>query len=165
MLVLKRGTNMKKFWFILNIILLITWMGVIFNFSNDNGSQSSSKSERLLIKIVETFKHEELTFDEKEKLNNKYGLLIRKMAHMFSYFILSILAYLLLSQIYGLKPVTIIYTLIFCFIYACTDEIHQAFIPDRGPSIIDVLIDTCGSLVFLLIPILILLKRKIVTNK
>ena len=151
---------MKKFLLILNIILLITWMGVIFSFSNDNGSESSSKSERLLIKIVETFKQEELTSSEKEKLINKYGLLIRKMAHMFSYFILSILAYLLLRQIYDIKPITIIYTLIFCFIYACTDEIHQAFIPDRGPSFIDVLIDTCGSLLFLIFPTIKLCKIK-----
>ena len=28
--------------------------------------------------------------------------------------------------------------------YAITDEIHQIFIPDRGPSVGDVLIDTSG---------------------
>lgn len=151
---------MKKALFILNIILLITWMGVIFNFSNDTGTESGSKSEKVLIKIVETFKREKLTSEQKEKIINKYGLLIRKTAHMFVYFILSILAYLLLKQIYGLKPVTIIYTLIFCFIYACTDEIHQAFIPGRGPSFIDVLIDTCGSIISLIIPTLKLCYNK-----
>ena len=143
---------MKKFKLIINILLLITWMGVIFNYSNDNGTESGGKSERFLIKLVETFKKEKLSSTEKEKLINKYGLLIRKIAHMFVYFILAILSYLLLHQLYELKPVTIIYTLIFCFIYACTDEIHQAFVPGRGPSIIDVLIDTSGSLIFLIFP-------------
>jgi VanZ family protein len=33
----------------------------------------------------------------------------------------------------------------FCFLYACTDEIHQTFIPDRAGKFSDVLIDTCGS--------------------
>lgn len=156
---------MKKFTMIINIILLITWMGVIFNFSSDNGSQSSSKSERLLIKTVELFKKEKLTEEQKQIIINKYGHLVRKLAHMFLYFVLAILAYFVLYQIIGLKPATIIYTLIFCFIYACTDEIHQIFTPDRGPSIIDVLIDSLGSLIFLIVPILSLLKRKIVTNK
>ena len=143
---------MKKFLFILNIVLLIAWMGVIFSYSNDPGLSSSSKSDKFLVKIVEVFKREKLTSEEKEKLINKYGGLIRKLAHMFVYFILAILAYLLLHQLYELKPITIIYTLIFCFIYACTDEIHQSFIPGRCPSIIDVLIDTCGSIIFLIFP-------------
>ena len=151
---------MQKFKFIINTILLIAWMGVIFNFSSDNGSTSSHKSERFLIKIVEIVKREKLSAVDKERIINKYGHLIRKAAHMFSYFILSILAYLLLHQIYGLKPITIIYTLIFCFIYAITDEIHQLFIPERAGSIIDVLIDTCGSLIFLIIPTIILLTHK-----
>jgi VanZ family protein len=30
------------------------------------------------------------------------------------------------------------------FIYACTDEFHQYFIPGRGPSFRDVLVDTSG---------------------
>lgn len=151
---------MQKFKFILNLIILITWMGVIFNFSNDNGSTSSHKSERFLIKIVEIFKREKLNTVDKERIINKYGHLIRKGAHMFSYFILSILAYLLIHQIYGLKPITVIYTFLFCFIYAITDEIHQTFIPDRVGSIIDVLIDTCGSLIFLILPTTILLTPK-----
>ena len=156
---------MKKILFILNIILLISWMGVIFSFSNESGVSSSSKSSRVLIKTVEIFKHEKLTSKQKEKLVKKYGNLIRKLAHMFIYFILAILSYLLLFQLYGLKPVTIIYTIIFCFIYAIADEIHQSFIPNRTPSIIDILIDTCGSILFLLIPTISIVKRKIVTNK
>ena len=156
---------MKKFTLIINIILLITWMGVIFNFSSDIGSVSAHKSDRLLIRIVETVKKEKLTQEQKEEIIKKYGPVIRKLAHIFLYFILSILSFALLYRFYKLKPVTIIYTLIFCFIYACTDEIHQIFVSDRGPSIVDVLIDSLGSLIFLILPSLILLKRKIVTNK
>ena len=32
------------------------------------------------------------------------------------------------------------------FIYSCTDEIHQLFISERSGSIIDVFIDTLGTL-------------------
>lgn len=151
---------MKKYLLIINFILLIIWMGVIFNFSSDNGSTSSSKSERFLIKVVEIFKKDELSDVDKQEIINKYGYLIRKCAHMFSYFILSILSFLLLYQILALKPITIFYTFIFCFIYAITDEIHQVFIPDRVGSIIDVLIDSCGSLIFLLLPTIRLIIKK-----
>ena len=33
----------------------------------------------------------------------------------------------------------------FCFLYACTDEIHQLFVVGRTGRFTDVLIDTCGS--------------------
>lgn len=33
-----------------------------------------------------------------------------------------------------------------CMITACVDETIQVFVPDRGPSVIDVWIDTCGAL-------------------
>lgn len=29
--------------------------------------------------------------------------------------------------------------------YAATDEFHQLFVPSRGASVVDVLIDTCGA--------------------
>ena len=151
---------MNKFKLIINIILLILWMGVIFNFSNDNGEKSSSKSERFLIKIAEIVKHKELTKEEKEEVLNKYSLPIRKCAHMFVYFVLGIISYLLLHQFYGLQPITIIYTLIFCFIYACTDEIHQLFINGRSGQFLDVLIDTCGTLISLIIPTIKTIKNK-----
>ena len=34
----------------------------------------------------------------------------------------------------------------FCFLYACTDELHQLFVPGRACRFMDVLIDTGGAL-------------------
>ena len=52
-------------------------------------------------------------------------------------------------------PYNALYTIIFCMLYAATDEFHQLFVPGRGAQVRDVVIDTCGSLigtaVFLLI--------------
>ena len=31
------------------------------------------------------------------------------------------------------------------FLYACSDEIHQLFVPGRSGQFIDVLLDTCGA--------------------
>ena len=136
--------NMRKYW--LNIVLLIIWMFIIFNFSNQSADMSGTTSERLIIKTVETIKHTKLEDQEKEKLLDKYTTLVRKCAHFFLYFILAILEFSLLYKAFGLKPMTFIYTIIFCFIYACSDEIHQLFIPGRSGEVLDVLIDTLGSL-------------------
>ena len=156
---------MKKSIFIINIILLVLWMGLIFNFSNDNGDNSSRKSERLIITVTEKINNKKMTNEEKEKILDKYSIPVRKIAHMFLYYILGLLSFLLLYQLYGLKPVTVIYTLIFCLIYAITDELHQLFIIERSSEFKDILIDTCGSFIFLIIPIIILLKRKKNINK
>ena len=42
-------------------------------------------------------------------------------------------------------------SLLFCFLYACSDEFHQLFIPGRSGQFIDILIDTSGALIMLLI--------------
>ena len=33
----------------------------------------------------------------------------------------------------------------FCFLYACTDELHQYFVPGRACRFKDVMIDTAGA--------------------
>ena len=39
----------------------------------------------------------------------------------------------------------ILYTCIFCIIYAIFDEIHQIYVPGRTGKVIDVVIDTLGA--------------------
>ena len=40
----------------------------------------------------------------------------------------------------------VIYAVLLCLVYACSDEIHQLFICDRSGKIFDVFIDMLGSL-------------------
>jgi len=47
------------------------------------------------------------------------------------------------------------YSLIIGIIYASSDEIHQSFIPGRGPLFTDIIIDTMGVLLGILLIILI----------
>ncbi|MBP7859883.1 VanZ family protein [Patescibacteria group bacterium] len=65
-------------------------------------------------------------------------LIIRKSLHFTNYFILYVIAYKTFNK-KGLK------TLIFCAIYALSDEAHQFFVEGRGPSLWDALIDTLGA--------------------
>ncbi len=36
-------------------------------------------------------------------------------------------------------------SVLFCFFYACSDEIHQLFVSARSGRVLDVFIDTCGA--------------------
>lgn len=118
----------------------ICWMIFIFIMSHTNGNDSSSQSNFIAKLILEfiNIDHNTLTF------------MIRKIAHMSEYAILLLFIY------YGLyKTSTYKYllstTLLITFIYACSDEIHQLFIPGRSGQLIDVLIDTSGALIMILI--------------
>ena len=131
----------------IKLLLLITWMFIIFCFSAQDSNESKNTSNQVLIKTVEFIKQEQLSEPEKENIIEKFILPVRKSAHFFSYFILGILITLLLKDYYNITITTFIYALIFCFIYACTDEIHQLFVPGRAGQFLDVIIDTSGAFI------------------
>lgn len=136
--------NNKKY---ILIILLAIWMIIIFAFSNQNGKKSESLSDRvtsITIDVVVKITNTKISDDKREEIIDNTRLFVRKTAHFTSYFILGILAYLIFSNI-SVKN-TYFYTLLICFLYACTDEIHQIFLSGRTARVIDVFIDTCGSI-------------------
>ena len=78
-----------------------------------------------------------------------WDLILRKIAHILEYFILVALLYRAFKGSFNLSSFYLIFwPLILSFLYAVSDEIHQAFVPTRGPSPIDVFIDTIGIVVF-----------------
>ncbi|MFR3567539.1 MAG: VanZ family protein [Paraclostridium sordellii] len=76
-------------------------------------------------------------------------MLIRKSEHIFLYFMLAILIYMVFKNINNRKAY--LYSITGCFIYACTDEIHQLFITGRSGEFKDVLVDTLGAIIGLLL--------------
>ena len=131
----------------INIALIIIWMFTIFNFSNQNGESSSGLSDKVIVTIAKIITQKDLTQEEKNTIIKKYKFIVRKAAHFTAYLILGLLFANLLIDLKGLNKVSIIISIIFCFIYACTDEFHQLFINGRNGSFIDVLIDTSGAVV------------------
>ena len=133
-------------------ILVIFWMGIIFYFSSFNGVDSTSQSKGLLRhtigRVVEII-NPNISDIKKEEIIEKLYTPIRKLAHASVYFILAILVFLLVSS-YGIKNALLI-SLIICFLYACTDEIHQLFVSERSGEVLDVLIDSFGAFLALLL--------------
>ena len=132
---------------IISLILLFLWCLLIFSFSNQNGEVSQSTSDSILILLNNIFNFLGITID---LLNlSIMSFIIRKLAHMFLYFVLFIMSnYVCYS--YNIKK-RYLYSLLFCLIYATSDEIHQLFINERSFGIIDIIIDFIGSLIGLLL--------------
>ena len=128
---------------IISLILLILWCLLIFYFSNQVGDisrQSSSNFINLINKILNI-----------NLYNYEYSVyIVRKLAHMFLYFILYLLS-LNVCKCFKIKKYYL-YSFIFCLIYSISDEVHQLFIFERSFGIIDVLFDMVGSFIgFILI--------------
>ena len=118
--------------------LLLGWMIVIFLFSHKTGQQSS-ESSGLVEKLFSIF-----PFLPDQILGVELHFLIRKAAHFTEYFILYLLMFSVFIDYAVLRRV-LLYTLFGVFLYACTDEWHQLFVPGRVGSFKDVCIDTAGG--------------------
>ena len=85
------------------------------------------------------------------KSDFEYDFLLRKIAHVVEYFILT---FLLLRAFKGSFEMNGFYLFLFpaalSLCYAASDEFHQLFVPGRGGAIEDVLIDAVGVFGFYL---------------
>ncbi len=131
---------------IIKILLVLIIMFTIFKFSGERDTVSTKRSDGLIIRTCEFVLGRQLTLEEKEIYTEKYVVYVRKTAHFTLYFLLG-LAYISFLKEFNLNDKKLlIYTIIFVFIYACSDEIHQLFIPGRSGELLDVLIDTTGGI-------------------
>lgn len=130
------------------IILAIIWMGVIFMFSaqvSDESKSSSNKVTSAVVNTVISIKKENISEEKRQKIIEDKTFIVRKTAHFTEYFILGLILILYLQTKEKLTTKYIILAIIFCVLYAASDEIHQLFVDGRSCKIIDILIDTCGS--------------------
>ena len=84
------------------------------------------------------------------------GGLLRKIAHFTEFAALG----LCLCWRFGMLEKSKIKALVFGFCVACVDETIQVFVPDRGPGIRDVAIDTCGAAAGICLLLLICAMKK-----
>lgn len=145
----------KKLQKFLAWLALLVWMGVIFYFSHQSGDTSMQLSDG----ILDSFKSLFQNFLDYHTLS----YIVRKIAHFTEYFILGLLIYHLVKQYRVISKTEIIWMILFCVIYAMSDEFHQVFIGGRSPKVFDVIIDSLGSSLSILI-LQLLQKRKIISK-
>ena len=128
-------------------------MAVIFMLSHQPAVRSNELSKSVTEIIIETI--EKIAPDaviEAAELNNT----VRKNAHFFAYLILGILLMNAFSRRDKIRiGFDIKVSLAVSVIYAISDELHQMFVPGRGAQITDVLIDSAGALLGIVIYALI----------
>ena len=92
---------------------------------------------------------------ESSKISN--DLIIRKLGHFSEYMALGFCSFCYLSNIFiekdKMKDIkkTVIFSFLFSIFYASSDEFHQTFVAGRDGNITDVLIDSSGALVGILL--------------
>lgn len=132
---------------IIKILLVLIIMSTIFIFSAERDTKSTGRSDGIIIRTTEFILGRKLNDREKKLYIDKYVVVVRKTAHFTLYFLLGLAFISFLYEFDLTNKKLILYTILFVFIYACSDEIHQLFIPGRSGEILDVLIDTAGGLV------------------
>lgn len=159
-------------------ILIIIWMITIFLFSNQDGMESENTSDIITNRLVNETIENNIEIEENvdntnnENINNsvnvaKYNyefemykgevrLVVRKSAH----FIIYLVGGFLLFNFFRTYNISlrnqIIYAILGIILYASSDEFHQLFVNGRTARVEDVLLDTLGAIVGILINIIFL---------
>jgi len=128
---------------------VILWMGFIFAMSSSLGS--SANSSRILEPLVRLIMPD-ATPEQFEFVH----FIVRKLGHLSEYAVLALLVFRALkltlrSPLGKFSWRTASLALLITTAYAATDEWHQSFVPGRTPAIGDVMIDSSGGLLSLLI--------------
>ena len=116
-------------------------MAVIFLFSMQNGEESSTFSNQVIL-FLENLTGVNLFDNERFPLDT-IQFIVRKAAHMSEYAILAMLLYMFFKES-GYRDAFLV-ALMGSMIYACTDEFHQLFSVGRSGRWQDVGIDTAGA--------------------
>lgn len=134
----------KKYFYIIITLLVICF---IFSFSLHDAQASSAMSDKVGEIILKHFSivAENVSWDEVSNFNQT----IRKWAHFVEFFGLGVLVYLLVRQTSIRQKV--LASLAFCMLIGVMDELIQNFMDGRTSQFMDVLIDSCGGLVGIII--------------
>lgn len=154
----KNNKNILKKVKMFRIIFIILFIGVlfaIFEFS----SQDATSSRALSRKVTEILVSNDASIQakspqEKEKIIKTLNAKVRKAAHFCIYTALGMLLMIIFITVKMDGKKRVIISLLIGVIYASSDEIHQIFVPGRGPQITDVIIDSSGVLVGIIIVLL-----------
>ncbi len=134
---MKGNEIMKKKFFA--IAALIFWCCVVFFFSSQSADESTKRSD-IIVKRVECA-DEGVRAQAIEDAGFSVTGLVRKTAHIIEYGVLASAAYFVFRRFS--------WAFAFSAMYAASDEIHQIFVPGRGPRVTDVAIDSIGAMLAL----------------
>ena len=138
-------------------VITVIWCCVIFFFSSQDADESSDLSDSFIYSVCDALlpDFEDYTEAQREQLLEDLTFGVRKTAHFTVYAFLGAFAFQALCII-GKKHVRAVSAVGFSCLYAASDEFHQTFVPGRSGEVRDVLIDTSGALLSVLISLLVI---------
>lgn len=135
-------------------LLALIWMCIIFAFSAQVKEESSGVSVAFSYRVVSsagTFLNLHWNDEEVRRISNAIEGYVRKAAHMTEYAVLSILLYLWLERWQLAVFKRSILAAFLAVLYAASDEVHQLFVRGRAGSLRDVMIDSAGAALGILV--------------
>jgi VanZ family protein len=147
--------------FLKNWLPVLVWVGVIFLGSTD--PMSAEHTSRFIVPFLRWLKPN----ISAETLASIHFIL-RKCAHVGEYAVLALLllrAATLMTNFRRSIPILYVNVLGVCLFVAATDEFHQTFVASRGASVTDIMIDSGGVILGLLIASIFRMNRLIRLEK
>jgi VanZ family protein len=150
----KQNMKKNKWWLVLTFIWLILIYGMT-EMPYFNGESTSSaiektidKTETIKKKIVKTDDTAPIVSQQADpRVIHHLNVFFRKSAHIIVFGVLAILIYQSLKR----SSYSYFIALFLTFLYAIFDEWHQSFVPERTSAFKDVLFDTFGACIALLL--------------
>ena len=126
---------MKKILGTFFVVAIVGWLVFLFFNSSEGYVDSNMRSYYFLKKF--NINNGEISYET--------NVLIRKLAHLFEYMVLAIIL-IIIFKLFSFRKSTLCTTTLFLIILIGTlDEFYQSFIPGRSSLVSDVLIDTLGG--------------------
>lgn len=139
-----------KFWARFFLAAAIVTAALIFWFSAQKGATSQSLSDGITLKVARLLRPDLMQMSGKKRWSflNLLTVVIRKNAHFCEY---ALLGFNLAGHLRFRWPQAPggrcrLWAVGLATLYAVTDEVHQLFVSERSAQVLDVLIDSAGSL-------------------
>ena len=145
----------RVFWTRFFLAASILTAALIFFFSAQQGPDSSAMSDGITLALAKLLRPGLMELPPAEQLSylEKLGFIVRKCAHFSEFALLAFnlacwlrLKFLEKPRAFAPPRAWLIATL-----YAGSDELHQMFVAERAPAVVDVCIDSAGALTGVLV--------------
>lgn len=134
--------------YILPWVIVVAWALFIFTLSHQPAHVSRDVSLATTAIVKETV--QTINPDRVVEMRDLHST-VRQLAHVFLYLVLGVLLVYSLGQRSGVRLRHALVAMIFCILYAISDEIHQMYVPGRTAEVVDVVYDGAGAAAGILI--------------
>ena len=139
----------RVFWTRFFLAASILTAILIFCFSAQQGPDSSALSDGVTLTVAKLLRpgFDALPLAERLSFMERLGLIVRKCAHFSEFALLGFNLACWLRLRFPEKPRCFAPTRawLIATLYAATDELHQMFVAERAPAVLDVCIDSAGA--------------------